>query len=375
MKIKKVCILQNGLARGGTDTFVVNLCKGLDKEKFDIILVNPSNKPGSMVREQDVLSSGCRILRTSPLNIGIISRIKHFKRLYCILRKEQIDVFQSNIDLFNGPNMLVSWLARVPIRVCHSHNSLQNKELVEGRTLAVRIYQFIMRWMCWSFSNRRTGCSPEAMDFLFKGHDWRNDSNSTVVYNGIDVERFRQTIDISNKRSELGLSAKYNVLTVGRMIAQKNPFFIIDVFSELRNKRDDVNFVWVGTGSMENEVKKYIEEKKLSSCMQLLGERNDIPDIMKCCDAFLMPSIFEGLGIVLIEAQAAGMTCLVSNEIPELANCGACKKMSLLSTSKEWSAALEDIIEKRLSLIVDNERLNNFSIENMINQMTKVFNS
>lgn len=375
MKIKKVCILQNGLARGGTDTFVVNLCKGLDKEKFDIILVNPSNKPGSMVREQDVLSSGCRILRTSPLNIGIISKIKHFKRLYCILRKEQIDVFQSNIDLFNGPNMLVSWLARVPIRVCHSHNSLQNKELVEGRTLAVRIYQFIMRWMCWSFSNRRTGCSPEAMDFLFKGHDWRNDSNSTVVYNGIDVERFRQTIDISNKRSELGLSAKYNVLTVGRMIAQKNPFFIIDVFSELRNIRDDVNFVWVGTGSMENEVKKYIEEKKLSSCMQLLGERNDIPDIMKCCDAFLMPSVFEGLGIVLIEAQAAGMTCLVSNEIPELANCGACKKMSLLSASKEWSVALEDIIEKRLSLIVDNERLKNFSIENMINQMTKVFNS
>ena len=248
MRKKRVCILQNGLARGGTDTFVVNLCKGLDKEKFDIILVNPSNKPSSMVREQEVLSSGCRILRTSPLNLGVLSKIKHLKRLYCILRKEQIDVFQSNIDLFNGPNMLVSWLARVPIRVCHSHNSLQNKELVEGRTLAVRIYQFIMRWMCWSFSNRRTGCSPEAMDFLFKGHDWRNDSNSTVVYNGIDVERFRQTIDISNKRSELGLSAKYNVLTVGRMIAQKNPFFIIDVFSELRNKRDDVNFVWVGTG-------------------------------------------------------------------------------------------------------------------------------
>lgn len=375
MRKKRVCILQNGLARGGTDTFVVNLCKGLDKEKFDIILVNPSNKPGSMVREQEVLSSGCRILRTSPLNLGVLSKIKHLKRLYCILRKEQIDVFQSNIDLFNGPNMLVSWLARVPIRVCHSHNSLQNKELVEGRTLAVRIYQFIMRWMCWSFSNRRTGCSPEAMDFLFKGHDWRNDSNSTVVYNGIDVERFRQTIDISNKRSELGLSAKYNVLTVGRMIAQKNPFFIIDVFSELRNKRDDVNFVWVGTGSMENEVKKYIEEKKLSSCMQLLGERNDIPDIMKCCDAFLMPSVFEGLGIVLIEAQAAGMTCLVSNEIPELANCGTCKKMSLLSSPQEWSIVLEDIIEKRISLYVNKEKLNNFSIVNTVNQMTKVFNS
>lgn len=375
MRKKRVCILQNGLARGGTDTFVVNLCKGLDKEKFDIILVNPSNKPSSMVREQEVLSSGCRILRTSPLNLGVLSKIKHLKRLYCILRKEQIDVFQSNIDLFNGPNMLVSWLARVPIRVCHSHNSLQNKELVEGRTLAVRIYQFIMRWMCWSFSNRRTGCSPEAMDFLFKGHDWRNDSNSTVVYNGIDVERFRQTIDISNKRSELGLSAKYNVLTVGRMIAQKNPFFIIDVFSELRNKRDDVNFVWVGTGSMENEVKKYIEEKKLSSCMQLLGERNDIPDIMKCCDAFLMPSVFEGLGIVLIEAQAAGMTCLVSNEIPELANCGTCKKMSLLSSPQEWSIVLEDIIEKRISLYVNKEKLNNFSIVNMVNQMTKVFNS
>ena len=69
------------------------------------------------------------------------------------------------------------------------------------------------------------------------------------------------------------------------------------------------------------------------------------------------------------------MTCLVSNEIPELANCGTCKKMSLLSSPQEWSIVLEDIIEKRISLYVNKEKLNNFSIVNMVNQMTKVFNS
>ena len=375
MSKRKICILQNGLARGGTDTFVVNLCNGLDKEKFEVTVVNPSNKPESRAREQEVLDAGCRILRTSPLGAGMLSQIRHFKLLYKILRRGRYDVFHTNIDLFNGINLFIAWLARVPVRVCHSHNTRQNKELVGGRTWTIKVYQNVMRWMCWHFSNRRTGCSPEAMDFLYKGHDWKSDSNSSVVFNGIDLKRFQKIIDVDKKRDELGLGAKFNVLTVGRMIAQKNPFFIIDVFSELCKHRDDVDFVWVGTGSMVQDVKKRIEEKGLQSRMHLLGERDDVPSVMKCCDAFLMPSVFEGLGIVLIEAQVLGLPCLVSDTIPDMANCGACKQMSLTEATKKWAETLGDIIDKRIILKTENEKLVSFSVENMVRQMTEVFNS
>lgn len=83
----KVCILQNGLARGGTDTFVVNLCKGLNSNKYDITVINPSNKKESLVREPEVLQTGARIIHTSPLNRGLISKIRHLVMLYQILKK------------------------------------------------------------------------------------------------------------------------------------------------------------------------------------------------------------------------------------------------------------------------------------------------
>ena len=121
----KVCILQNGLARGGTDTFVVNLCKGLDRQKFDITVVNPSTRPGSMVREPDILDTGAKIVHTSDLGKGHLSKFIHFIRLYKLLRTEKYDVFQTNVDLFNGPNLFVAWLAGVPVRCCHSHNTMQ----------------------------------------------------------------------------------------------------------------------------------------------------------------------------------------------------------------------------------------------------------
>lgn len=85
-----------------------------------------------------------------------------------MLKRYQFDIFHTNINLFNGPNLLIAWLAQVPIRCCHSYNTMQQREIIYGKTLAIRAYQSFMRWVCWTFSNRRIGCSSEAMDFLFR---------------------------------------------------------------------------------------------------------------------------------------------------------------------------------------------------------------
>lgn len=368
----KICILQNGLARGGTDTFVVNLCKGLDSKKYDIIVINPSNKKESLAREPEVLAAGAEIIHTSSL-VGAKSKLKHLSMLYRILKKGQFDVFQTNIDLFNGPQLLVAWLAGVPIRCCHSHNTMQQKSLIKGQTFSVRIYQRIMKWMCWKFSNRRSGCSEAAMDFLFTQKDWRQDKYPIVINNGIDINRFRQPLDIAKKKGELRLKAKYNIVTVGRIIPQKNPEFIADTFSALCKLRNDVDFVWVGIGDKEIDCRKILENNGCIDRVHFLGSRTDVNEILPCCDLFFMPSVFEGLGIVIIEAQAAGLQCLVSDVVPHEANCGATKYMSLGSPKSEWAQVMSDMLDGKIKLTVDEQKIQEFSVQHMVEQMEKVF--
>lgn len=371
----KVCILQNGLARGGTDTFVINLCRAIDKDKFDITVVNPCQKTESNVREPDLLKTGVHLLHTSDLGLGFWSKLRHLKMLYDILRKGRFDVFQTNIDLFNGPNLLIAWLARVPIRCCHSHNSEQERELIKGRTFSVRFYQNLMRFLCWHFSNRRSGCSEKALDFLFKGHDWHQNKYPMVINNGIYINDYRcLTVEGKKlKKARLGLTAKYNLLTVGHFSAQKNSVFIADTIGRLLSKRMDCDFVWVGIGPKEEECKQILAEYGVLCRVHFLGRRPDVNEIMQCCDLFYLPSAFEGLGIVIIEAQAAGLPCVISDVVPKEADCGGCKSVSLSAQKELWIKYINEILNGELVLQVDESKIQNFSVKHMIEQMQQLF--
>ena len=367
----KVCILQNGLARGGTDTFVVNLVKFLDKNIFDITVVNSCNTEYCIVREPDILSEGVPVLRTGNANSSLKNRFLHFYRLYKILKKGHFDVFQTNIDLYNGPQLLIAWLAGVPMRVCHSHNSQQSKEIRNGRTIRISIYQNIMRWMCWRFSTRRCGCSEEAMNFLFKGRNWKQNNYPNIIYNGIDLVRFKKTVNKTLKKKELGLTASQHILTVGQMVLQKNPEFIVKCASQYLKEHENVDFVWIGVGPYREQIDKLIHSTTVENRFHLLGSRNDVNEVMQCCDTFFLPSNFEGLGIVLVEAQAAGLSCVASTKVPQLADCGKVLYVSLQDSMDKWYKALDSALSGYG--VIDDKKLSAFSIENMSKQMTSVF--
>lgn len=372
MTKRKVCILQNGLARGGTDTFVVNLCKSIDKDKYEITVVNPSSRPECLVREPEVIATGAEIIHTAELS-GLRGKLRHLRMLYAVLKNGKFDVFQTNIDLFNGPNLLVAWLAKIPVRCCHSHNSMQPKAHVQGMTLSIRIYQHIMRWMCWHFSNRRCGCSVEAMDFLYKGYNWRQNEYPSIIFNGIDLEEYAKAINITKKKEELGLTANYNLITVGRIVPQKNPKFIAEVFCELCKRRRDCDLVWIGVGPLEDKCRQIFKEHLISDRVHFLGSRNDVSDILKCCNLFFLPSAFEGLGIVAIEAQATGLSCIVSDTVPKSADCGKCYFIPLSNSISVWAQTISNMLDNKISLTINNEMLLKYSIYNMAKQMEEVF--
>lgn len=377
MKRIKVCILQFGFARGGTDTFVINLCKAIDKNRFDVTVVNPATTKALMEREPEVLLSGVKIFHTVEM-YSIKGKLKHLWMLYRFLKKEHFDTFHTNVDLFNGPQLFIAWLAGVPNRVCHSHNSQQARGVGEHVEISVKIYQRVMRFLCHRFSTRRCGCSEEAMEFLFPGFDWKDDSYPQIIYNGVDLDKFRTVPSaelMRKKKNELHLSANKNILIIGHISLQKNPLLSVEIFREVCCRRDNVDLIWVGKGDMQDEVKKKLSDYNILQKVHFLGQRDDVNEIMHCADVFLFPSLFEGLGIVMIEAQASGLQCVASDKVPKLADCGATIFHSLKDQPSLWADSICDILDNRIKLQVDDARLSQFSIEHMTNQMQKVFTS
>lgn len=363
---KRLCILQNGFIRGGSERFVINLCRGLqDIGGYDITVVNPATTPLLQVLEPQVLATGVRILHTHTLD-SPIGKIKHFWRLYKILRHGRFDIFQCNIDFFNGINLLIAWIACVPIRCCHSHATMQERETLEGRTLKLRLYQGLMRRLCWHFANRHLGCSNEANDNLYKGHPWRKQPYPSVIFNGIDIEAYR-----TRRASSKGSSGSKKILFVGRTEPQKNPFFIIEIMKQLLSIRHDVQLLWVGEGSLIDKVKQRAQE--FGPAVRFLGWRDDVADIMQQADLLLMPSFFEGLSVTFIEAQAANLPCLVSDATTPQAQCGLIKYLSLKEPATVWAQTASNILDGKENLHLDPNKINKFSIQNLTSQMVQAF--
>lgn len=366
-----ICILNHGLASGGTDSFVLNLARGLIQDEHAVTIalaVDPES--GKQFREDEARELGAAVVKLSDLG-SIRNVLRYALRLYRFLRASHFDVFHANMDLFNGLNMFAAWLARVPVRVCHSHNSQSQYEEKSKRHTLVSIYRKIMRNMLWMFSTDRCGCSKPAMDYLFLKR-WETDARSHLVYNGIDLNRFL-VVDSANCDVISSVESPKTLITVGRIEHQKNPYFTVSVMKELLIIDPDYKLIWVGTGNMRAEIVQKIQCLQLESAIQLLGTRTDIPELLHQASTFLFPSFFEGLPISLIEAQAAGLTCIVSDTITRDINIGLCEFMSLKLSPKQWA---EKIIElNTICRKVDNKKLQQFSIESMVKRLEKIYES
>ena len=375
--MKKICILNHGLASGGTDSFVLALAKGLIADGYDVTIamaVDPDSAP--QFREAEAAAMGAKIYKTNDLN-GIKKMLRHCRRLYRFLKAGKFDVFHANMDLFNGFNMPVAWLAGVPVRVCHSHNSRSQYELNTGKHLAVSIYRAVMRRSLWRFSNRRCGCSEMAMDYLFLDK-WKKDGNSKVIINGVDFAKYSSAgFNKEQKKKELGLPLAGGglLITVGRLADQKNPFFTIRVMEELRKRRPELKLLWLGDGELRPQVERKISETGTAENILLLGARKNVNDYLRCADLFLMPSLFEGLPIAPIEAQAANLPCVLSDKITRQVDIGLCRFISLDDGAAIWGAEICDLLDGKTKLAIDKEKRVQFDQNYMVKSIERVYDS
>lgn len=140
----------------------------------------------------------------------------------------------------------------------------------------------------------------------------------TVIPNVIQTKKYRFDPAVRERvRQDMNVQDKLIVGTVGRLAEQKNPFFAVDVFTHLLKDLPDAEYWWIGSGPLQEQVKDYVEEKSLSDRVKLLGSRNDVLELYQGMDAFLLPSLFEGLPLTGVEAQAMGLPMVVSNTVTD----------------------------------------------------------
>lgn len=323
--IIRVLHVVGGMNQGGTENFLMNLYRNIDREKiqFDFLV----NRNG--VFDKEIVSLGGKVYYIPALQK--VGQIKYTKELDNFFEQhKEYRIVHSHINQVSGLILERANKANIPVRIAHSHNNKYGKNII------VNLYKKYLRKKINKNANYKFACSKQAGEFLFG-----KDSDFKIIHNAIDTSKFTYNEKIRQKvRKQFNISPDCFVIgSVGRLCYQKNPIFLINVFYENTKLNKNCKLILVGKGSLKNKLLRYIKKYNLTEKVIVLEDRKDVNELMQAMDFFVLPSRFEGLGIVLIEAQASGLRCIASEGvIPEEAKVTELLEFySLNKKPKEWA--------------------------------------
>lgn len=318
---------------GGIENLLMNIYRNIDREKVQFDFMVHRSKDAYFDKEIEDL--GGKIYKCSPFN-----PIKHLKYMRDINRvldeHDEYKIIHAHSELNMWP-LKAAKKHSIPVRISHSHNT---KEIKDLKWAFMQYEKIFLKKQCTDLF----ACSKDAASWLY-GEKAVRENKVTYIKNGIKVDNFKFDIDIRNKvRKELGLENNFVIGHVGRFMKQKNHKFILDVFKELKKLKPNAKLVLVGEGELQSEIKQIAKQLSIYNDIEFLGVRNDVNHLMQAMDIFLFPSFYEGLGIVLIEAQALGLASVVSENIPEEAFItDLVHRISLKNSAEYWAKKIIDI--------------------------------
>jgi glycosyltransferase involved in cell wall biosynthesis len=355
---------------GGVEVWLLSLLKSLDTNQFQFDFCTLGSEAGLYADEAQGLGA---VIHRCP-RFPIYSLGPRFRK---ILRQDQYDVVHSHVHLFSGALLRWAQTEKVPVRIAHSHASHDDNS---DRPLR-RYYRRLMQGCIERHSTHGLAASQIAGKELFAGA-WQQDHRFRVLHYGIDLARFQSAFSKDQIRKELGIPIDAPVVGhVGRFVKAKNHHFLLKIAAEILKLRPDIHFLLVGDGLLKDEIEKQSRAMRISPNVHFPGARNDIPRLMQgCMDAFVLPSLWEGFGLVLIEAQAAGLPCTLSDSISEETSVFHQRifRLPLSKDAKEWAMVI--INSLRLRHLTSEETLStldqtDFSIRQSSAVLTQLYAS
>lgn len=323
---------------GGVESVILNYYRHIDKSKIQFDFVVHKNPYQNFVNE--VQSMGANVYEITPYNKNIFA---FTYEVYKIVKKGHYDIVHSNMNSLSGFPLLAAGLAGARVRILHNHTT---DSKAEGfRTVLKRFLRPFARL----FANQYWACSNLAAKWMYGDYALDN-KNVSVINNAIDLDMYAfNSIKRNELRKKLGLRGKFVVGHVGRFVRTKNHDFLIDIFVEVAKKRDDAVLVLIGEGPLMESIKNEVSNLHLANKVFFLGVRNDVADLYNAMDVFLFPSLYEGLGMVAVEAQVNGLPVVASTGVPtEVKASNNIIWIDLNEKAEYWAAEVVSV--KRVSL-------------------------
>ncbi len=303
--MKRVLHILNRMNPGGAESLLMNLYRNIDRNKiqFDFYVTDKG------IFDDEILKMGGKIYYTESLQkCGLMKYLKNWKDF--LNNHSEYKIIHSHLNNVSGLLFRIAKKKNIPTRIIHSHTS----ETINS--LKVKIFKKLLNHFIIKYSTVLIGCSDKANEWLYGKHK----NNAIILNNGIETERFKYDEIIRKRiREDLGIIDTTIVIGhVGRLVEVKNHKFIIEVFERYHSNNNNSILLIIGDGPLKTKIETLVKEKNLENCVKLLGTKTNINEYMQAIDCFIFPSIYEGLPVTLIEAQAAGLPILASKNISEM---------------------------------------------------------
>lgn len=311
---------------GGAETMVMNIYRNIDRSQIQFDFVKMTSK--KCAYENEILSLGGKIYLSPRFKYTNLHEFNAWWNNFFDTHKEY-KIIHGHYYTICGFYFRIAKKYGL-ITIGHSHTS-------KKRTLKYKIASIAAE----RFSDYCLACSSDAARFLFPHRDVR------IIKNAIEIKRFTFSSSARARiRKELEIDDDCVVIGhTGRFVSPKNHFFLLDVFKIINEKLSNTRLLLIGDGPLRSEIEDTIRSNHLTDCCFLVGAKQNVADYLSAMDVFFFPSLFEGLGIALIEAQVSGLHCLASKGVPKSADVtGNCIFLEL--SEKKWVDAFAKM-EKR----------------------------
>ena len=292
---------------GGVESVLMNYFRHIDRTKiqFDFLCDFDSTN----IPYEEIESLGGKVILIPPYQ----KVFRYQKELIRIFKENKYKIVHSHINTMSIFPLRAAKRAGVPVRIAHSHSTTNKREWKKN------LLKQVLRPFSKVYATDYMCCSELAGRWLFGDKEY-DKGNVYLLNNAIDLNKFKYDEGIrERKRKELNIPEDTLVIGhVGRFVEQKNHRFLIDIFNEVHKENSNSLLLLAGQGPLMDEMKEKVKRLDLEENVRFLGQRNDINELYQAFDVFLFPSLYEGLGMVLIEAQCSNLLCVASTEVPNI---------------------------------------------------------
>ena len=362
-------------SNGGIEEYLLHILDRINMDNYEIHVVLAGNY--FHAKEQELLNRNIRVIHYNGAN-----RIhEQLRDIHQILRDGKYHIVHIMHSYVAIEAPVVFSIACLLVKkqlgfktIHHSHGTEDTTRTISHPKRALRsLFRSVIRFLLRR-ADILAACSPEAGAFLYGAK-----ADVQVLYNGIDLERFHDaaaSAEIALWREQYHIPEnRTNFVAVARISDQKNPLFLVRIIECLRKIYPDILLTWVGDGVMFDDVNRLIEDLQLRENIKLLGFQPHVEQILPCCDYFILPSKREGAPLVLIEAQAAGLTCFASDRVPDIVDCGGITFIGLEKPAAAWAEKIHKTIRLSPKGDVQTDWLKRFDVNETITVLSRLYDN